>query len=122
MVALARQDSDGRDGPALADCASLCCDEPLFRSAAEGAQARCRALYSYLSNYIGALIDYGARYRQGMPISKSRTEGCVDDFANARMGKSRRMGWSPNGAHRVAITRAAVLDGRLSITQSAQAA
>ena len=63
MVALARQDSDGRDGPALADCASLCCDEPLLRSAAERAQARCRNLSSYFSNNIDALIDDGARYR-----------------------------------------------------------
>lgn len=106
----------------IADCASLCRDEPLLRSAAERAQARCRDLYSYLSNNIDALIDYGARYRQGIPISSSRAEGCVDDIANARMGKNRRMRWSPNGAHRVAITRAAVLDGRLSVTQCAQAA
>ena len=106
----------------IADCASLCCDEPSLRSAAERAQARYRDLYSYLSNNIDALIDYGARYRRGVPISSSRAEGCVDDIANARMGKNRRMRWSPNGAHRVAITRAAVLDGRLSVTQCAHAA
>ena len=33
--------------------------------------------------------------------------------ANARMGKKQRMRWSPTGAHRVALVRAAVLDGRL---------
>ena len=106
----------------IADCASLCCDEPSLRSAAERAQARCRDLYSYLSNKIDALTDDGARYRHGMPISSSRAEACVDDIANARMGKNSRMRWSANGAHRVAIIRAAVLDGRLSVTQCAQAA
>jgi hypothetical protein len=29
------------------------------------------------------------------------------------MGKKQRMRWSPRGAHRVAVVRAAVLDGRL---------
>lgn len=59
------------------------------------------------------LTDYGRRYRTGLPISSSRAEGCVDDIGNTRMGKRRRMRWSPNGAHRVAVVRAAVLDGRL---------
>ena len=30
----------------------------------------------------------------------------------ARMAKKQRMRWSPQGAHRIAIVRAAVLDGR----------
>jgi len=48
-----------------------------------------------------------------MPISTSRAEGCVDEIANARMAKKHRMRWSPHGAHRIAVVRAAVLDGRL---------
>jgi hypothetical protein len=48
-----------------------------------------------------------------MPISTLRAEGCVDEIANARMAKKQRMRWSPQGAHRVAVVRAAVLDGRL---------
>jgi hypothetical protein len=35
------------------------------------------------------------------------------NYANVRMGKKQRMRWSPRGAHRVAVVRAAVLDGRL---------
>jgi hypothetical protein len=70
-------------------------------------------LRGYLANNETALIDYGARYRTNSPISSSRAEGCVDEIANARMAKRQRMRWSPRGAHRVALVRAAVLDGRL---------
>jgi hypothetical protein len=72
----------------------------------------CDDLRRYLTNNTDALIDYGARYRSKLPISTSRAEGCVDEIANARMAKKQRMRWSPQGAHRVASIRAAVLDGR----------
>lgn len=68
----------------------------------------------YLANNEAALIDFGRRYHSGQPVSTSRAEECVDEIANARMAKRRRMRWSPRGAHRVAVVRAAVLDGRLS--------
>lgn len=58
----------------------------------------------------------------GLPISSDRAERSVDDIANARMGKRRRMRWSPKGAHRVAVTRAAVLDGRLTVANRKHAA
>jgi hypothetical protein len=48
-----------------------------------------------------------------MPISTSRAQGCVDEIAKARMAKKQRMSRSPQGAHRVAVVRAAVSDGRL---------
>lgn len=70
-------------------------------------------LRTYLANNKGALIDYGTRYRAGLPISSSRAEGMVEEIANARMAKRRRMRWSPGGAHSVAKVRAAVLDRRL---------
>jgi hypothetical protein len=38
-----------------------------------------------------------------------RAEGYVDEIANARMTKRQLMRWSPRGAHRVALVRAAVL-------------
>ena len=82
----------------------------------------CDELRGYLANNEAALIDYGSRYREDMPISSSRAEGCVDETANARMAKSRRMRWSPRGAHRVALVRAAVLDGRLGHNTSFRAA
>jgi len=75
---------------------------------------RCDTLRGYLANNETVLIDYGSRYRAGLPVSSSRAEGCVAEIANARMAKRRRMRWSPRGAHRMAVVRAAVLNGRLT--------
>jgi hypothetical protein len=66
-----------------------------------------------LVNTMEFLIDYGRRYHNGLPISSSCAEGSVDDFANAQIGNRRKMRGSPKGAYRTAVTRAAVLDGRL---------
>jgi hypothetical protein len=104
------------------DCARLAGESLAVQAAAARVQARCETLYIYLANNIESLVDYGRRYRSGLPISSSRAEGSVDDIANARMGKRRRMRWSPKGAHRVAVTRAAVLDGRLTVANSKHAA
>ncbi len=54
--------------------------------------------------------------------ASSRAEGCVEDIGNARMGKRHRMRWSPKGAHNVAVNRAAVLDGRLTVSHQPIAA
>lgn len=93
----------------MADCTRLSKKYPAVREAASRALARCHDLYCYLANSMDSLTNYGRRYRQGLPISTSRAESCVDDIGNARMGKRRRMRWSPHGAHNVAVTRAAVL-------------
>ncbi|MGI4748381.1 MAG: ISKra4 family transposase [Janthinobacterium lividum] len=85
-----------------------------FRSAAARLLWNCDDLRRYLGNAGSSLINYGERYRSKLPISTSRAEGCVDEIANARMAKKQRMRWSPQGAHRVAVVRAAVLDGRLT--------
>ncbi len=103
----------------IIDCHRLRTETIEIRAAAKRVKARSQELYTYLSNNFDALANYGFRHRSGLAISSSRAEGCVDDIGNARMGKRRRMRWSPKGAHRVAITRAAVLDGRLSISQLA---
>ncbi len=42
----------------------------------------------------------------------------MDEITNARMAKKQRMRWSPQGAHRVAVVHAAVLDGRLKPEES----
>lgn len=73
----------------------------------------CRELHSYLRLNRTSLVNYGRRYRAGLVISTSRAESCVEEIANARMSKKRRMRWSPKGAHRMAVVRSAVLDGRL---------
>ena len=85
--------------------------------------ALCSELRVYLRNNEGSIACYHQRYHEGRPVSTSRAEGCVDEIANARMAKLRRMRWSPVGAHRVAQVRAAVLDGRLEpATQQQMAA
>ncbi|MDZ4392515.1 ISKra4 family transposase [Cypionkella sp.] len=101
------------------DCNRLSAETKDLREAARRVKARCQELYSYLSNNFDALVNYGHRYRNGLAVSSSRAEGCVDDIGNTRMGKQRRMRWSPQGAHRVAVTRAAVLDGRLTVSKIA---
>jgi hypothetical protein len=83
-----------------------------FRPAVARLLWNCDDLRRYLNN-TSSLIDYGDRYRSKLPLSTSRAEGRVDEIANARMAKKQRMRWSPQGAHRVAVVRAAVLDGRL---------
>ena len=103
----------------MINCDCLRAKSKKQRTAASRVIARCQELYTYLSNNFDALTNYGHRHRNGLAISPSRAEGCVDDIGNARMGKRRRMRWSPRGAHRVAVTRAAVLDGRLSVSQFA---
>jgi hypothetical protein len=94
------------------DCAGFAEQPPAVRAAAARVQARCETLYTYLANNIESLLDYGRRCWSGLPISSAGGEGSVNDIANARMGKRRRMRRSPKGSHRVAVTRAAVLDGR----------
>lgn len=60
--------------------------------------ARCAELGGYLANNETALVDYSRRYHSGRPVSTSRAEGCVDEIANARMAKRRRMRCSPRDA------------------------
>ena len=98
----------------MVDCARLATDVSVAAVATRREQVRCRDHYSYLANNMDNLTDYGRRHCAGLPISSCRAEGCVDDIGNTRMGKRRRMRWSPKGAHRVAVFRAAVLDGRLT--------
>ena len=82
--------------------------------AALSVASRAMDLRTYLSHNLSAIANYGRRRQQGKAISTSRAEGLVNEIANVRIGKKQRMRWSPRGAHRVAVVRAAVLDGRLS--------
>ncbi len=106
----------------MLDCARLEAEPLAISSASERVLARRQPLYTYLANNMESLVDFGCRYRSGLPITSSRAEGSVDDIANARMGKRNRMRWTPKGAQRVAVTRAAVLDGRLTVENSKRAA
>jgi hypothetical protein len=80
-----------------------------FRSAIARFLWNCDDLRRYLANNVDALIDYGARYRSKLPISTSRAEGCVDEIANARMAKKKRMAMvSPGSALRRDSSRRSV--------------
>ncbi len=67
----------------------------------DGAHIRCRPEYQKRhlhvvagkieGNNLESLTNYGRRYRQSLPTSTFRAEGCVDDIGNACMGKRRRM-------------------------------
>ena len=85
-----------------------------LEDAALSVASRAMDLRTYLSHNLSAIANYGRRRKQGKAVSTSRAEGLVNEIANVRMGKKQRMRWSPRGAHRVAVVRAAVLDGRLS--------
>lgn len=99
------------------DCDRLHAETRVLREAARRVKARCQDLFSYLPNNFDALVDYGRLHRSGLAVSSFRAKGCVDDIGNTRMGKRRRMRWSPQGAHRVAVTRAAVFDRRLDVSK-----
>ncbi len=89
-------------------------NEGWLAEAALSAASRAEELKTYLEYNISAVVNYGERRRSGNAVSTSRAEGLVNEIANVRMGKKQRMRWSPEGAHRVATVRAAVLDARLS--------
>jgi hypothetical protein len=82
----------------------------------------CSELCGYVQNNRRAIVSYHRRYHSDRPISTSRAEGCIDEIANARMGKRQRMRWSPRGAHRVVVVRAAVLDDQLGAISRDQVA
>lgn len=47
----------------VVDCSRVQTDDPELCAAADRVQSRCKALLTYLSNNMGSLCDYGARYR-----------------------------------------------------------
>lgn len=51
----------------------------------------CTELKGYAQNNRDAIINYHRRHHGKRPVSSSRAEGCVDEIANARMGKKQRM-------------------------------
>ena len=60
------------------------------------------------------LVNYGARYRKGLPISSAIAESAVNQVVSFRMAKKRQMRWSDAGAHAIAQVRAAELNRELS--------
>ena len=66
-----------------------------------------RRLYFYIDNNAGTLVNYGARYRKGLPISSSIAESAVNQVVSHRMAKKQQMRWTDEGAHCLAQVRVA---------------
>jgi hypothetical protein len=73
-----------------------------------------RKLYSYLRSNARFLVNYGARYRKGLPISSAIAESAVNQVVSTRMAKGQQMRWCDEGAHHLALVRVADLNGELT--------
>ena len=78
-----------------------------------------RRLCCYIDNNAGSLVNHGARYRKGLSISSSIAESAVNQMVSHRMAKHQQMRWTDEGAHRLALVRAADLNGELSVQRLA---
>ncbi|MFM0084433.1 hypothetical protein P0D72_36995 [Paraburkholderia sediminicola] len=68
----------------------------------------------YLRNNAHALVNYGARYRKGLPISSSIAESAVNQVVSHSMARKRQMRWTDEGAHCMAQVRVAVFNVEFS--------
>jgi hypothetical protein len=74
-----------------------------------------RKVCGYIRSHTRFLVNYGARYRKGLPISSSIAEFAVIQVVSTRMAKKQQMRWSDEGAHAMALVRVADLNGERSI-------
>jgi hypothetical protein len=59
------------------------------------------------------LVNYAERYRAGLRVRTSITEGTANFLVNRRMNKSQQMRWSRRGADLLLQVRCAVYNGTL---------
>jgi len=76
-----------------------------------------RGTYWYLQSNGQYLVNYGWRYRRGMPISSSIAESAVNEVVSLRCAKKRQMRWTNKGAHLLVQVRVAVLNGDLKMRE-----
>ena len=67
----------------------------------------------YLRDQAACLLNYAKRYRAGLRVGTSITEGTANFLVNRRMNKSQQMRWSRNGADLLLQVRCAVYNGTL---------
>jgi hypothetical protein len=72
-----------------------------------------RAVDKYLRGQATWLINYAKRFRVGLRVGMSVTEGTANFLVNQRMNKSQQMRWSRNGADLLLQVRCAVYNGKL---------
>jgi hypothetical protein len=66
----------------------------------------------YLSGQSAWLVNYAERYRAGLRVGTSVTEGTANFLVNRRMNKSQQMRWSRRGADLLLQVRCAVYNVR----------
>ena len=66
---------------------------------------------SYLRGHSARLVNYAARYRAGLRVGTSVTEGTANFLVNCRVNKSQQMRWSRRGADLLLPVRCAVCNG-----------
>ena len=79
-----------------------------------------RGTYWYLESNGQYLVNYGWRYRHGMPISSSIAESAVNEVVSWRCAKKRQMRWTNKGAHLLVQVRGAVLNGELKMREMSE--
>ena len=67
----------------------------------------------YLRGRSNWLVNYSKRYRAGLRVGTSITEGAANFLVNRRMNKSQQMRWSRRGADLLLQVRCAVYNGTL---------
>jgi hypothetical protein len=68
---------------------------------------------AYLASQNSWLVNYAERYRAGLRVGTSVTEGTANFLVNRRMNKSQQMRWSRRGADLLLQVRCAVYNGTL---------
>src|SRR5450631_4133122 len=65
----------------------------------------------YLKGQAAWLVNYAKRFRAGLRVGTSITEGTANFLVNRRMNKSQQVRWSRNGADLLLQVRCAVYNG-----------
>jgi hypothetical protein len=71
------------------------------------------AIGKYLRGQSAWLVNYARRFRGGLRVGTSITEGTANFLVNRRMNKSQQMRWSRRGADLLLQVRCAVYNGTL---------
>jgi hypothetical protein len=72
-----------------------------------------REVDNYLRGQSSLLVDYAKRYRAGLRVGTSMTEGTANFLLNRRMNKVQQMRWRRRGADLLLQDRCAVYKGVL---------
>jgi hypothetical protein len=85
----------------------------LEREPARKLKRALRAVDRYLRSQSAWLVNYAERWRAGLRVGTSLTEGTANFLVNRRMAKSQQMRWSRRGADLLLQVRCAVYNGAL---------